>query len=57
MLGHAIAILALGALCAVWVLLQNLVARHDPEQPGVEGGCGNCHGNGECSGAGGCHRE
>jgi hypothetical protein len=41
-----IAISALAAACAGWVVLQRWVARRDPGNPGVarecDGGCGGC---------------
>ena len=46
----AIAALALG--CAGWVLVQRFVARHDPEQPGVEGGDGEGCASGSCGSCG-----
>jgi hypothetical protein len=43
---EALAILALSALCAGWVLLQRWIGRHDPENPGIrrecDGGCAGC---------------
>jgi hypothetical protein len=41
------AVVVCAALCGAWVLVQQFVARRDPCQPGVEGGCGKC-GGGEC---------
>jgi len=37
-----IAVLALGALCASWVIVQRWIAKHDPGQPGVNGKCHSC---------------
>jgi hypothetical protein len=42
---HLLSILGLTALCAVWVLFQLWLKRHDPE---LEKRCHNCAG---------CHRE
>jgi len=43
---EAIAILALSALCAGWVVLQRWIERHDPGNPGIrrdcDGGCAGC---------------
>jgi len=46
MLADFLGVVGLAALCGAWVLVQRFVARHDPEAPGVEGGCGggSCHG-------------
>ena len=46
-----LAILGLGAACALWIVLQRWIARMDPEQPGVEGskGCGMCRAAGASS--------
>ncbi len=35
-------VLGAGLLCAGWVVVQQVVARLDPEQPGVEGKCHSC---------------
>ncbi len=43
LLGHLLAIAALGALCGGWVAVQRWVSRLDPEAPGVEGS-GSCGG-------------
>ena len=50
------AVAALGALCAVWAVLQLWITRRDPGNPGVvrecDGGCGSCTGgerDGRCS--------
>jgi hypothetical protein len=64
MIGHLVAVVALGALCGAWVALQRWVGRLDPEAPGVEGTggcgglraqCGDCHADAE-AGAG-CSRS
>ena len=48
-----IAIAALAAACAGWVVLQRWVARRDPGNPGVnrecDGGCGGCERSGDAS--------
>ena len=36
MLHHVLAVLGLGLACGLWVLFQRWIAKHDPEQPGVE---------------------
>lgn len=43
MLAGGAAVLGLGALCGLWVVFQRWIARMDPGQRGVEGGCGTCH--------------
>lgn len=43
MWGAGVSILGLGALCGLWVVFQRWIGRVDPEQRGVEGGCGSCH--------------
>lgn len=48
LLGDLAGVLAAAALCGAWVLVQTYFARHDPEQPGVEGCCGGCHQQGGC---------
>lgn len=45
------AVVALALITGTWVLVQRLVARSDPDQPGVEGSCHGCRGgcsNGVC---------
>ena len=42
MVGHGLAVLGLAGLCALWVVFQRWIARHDPVQPGVEDRCGSC---------------
>ena len=44
MLNHLIAVLALAALCAAWVLFQSWLKRVDPGARGVEDATG-CSGN------------
>ena len=44
MLKHLIAIIALAALCAGWVLFQRWLKRTDPDARGVEDASG-CSGN------------
>ncbi len=48
MMNEMLAIVALAALCAGWVVLQRWIARHDPGNPGVarecDGTCGSCRG-------------
>ena len=39
---HVIAILALAALCAAWVLFQRWLRRLDPHGRDLEAGCGSC---------------
>ena len=39
---HLLAVLALGALCGAWVLVQRLVERHAPGRAQPTGGCGGC---------------
>lgn len=46
-----LAIVAVALLAGGWAGVQRWVARHDPEQPGVEGSCHGCRGgcsNGVC---------
>lgn len=46
-----LAAVVLALLTGAWVLVQRLVARSDPDQPGVEGSCHGCRGgcsNGVC---------
>lgn len=50
MLADAVAILAVAALCAGWVLFQRWIARLDPELPGIKRSCSGC----AVPGAGGC---
>ena len=40
--------LALGAACALWVLLQRWIARTAPDLPGVERHCSGCPRKGGC---------
>lgn len=49
MLTDAVAILAVAALCAGWVLLQRWIARLDPELPGIKRSCSGCTVPGSCS--------
>jgi hypothetical protein len=66
LLGHLLAIAALGAVCGGWVAVQRWVARRDPQAPGVErsGSCGGLRAEcGECRAEepgrppGGCSRR
>jgi len=52
-----VAVAGLSLLAGAWVLVQQWVGRHDPQQPGVEGSrCGRqC--TGACEGDGECERE
>lgn len=42
MLHDALAILAVAALCAGWVLFQRWMAHVDPELPGIKRSCSGC---------------
>jgi hypothetical protein len=42
MLHDAVAIAAVAALCAGWVLFQRWIARMDPELPGIKRSCSGC---------------
>lgn len=42
MLHDAVAIAAVAALCAGWVLLQRWIAHMDPELPGIQRSCSGC---------------
>jgi hypothetical protein len=42
MTGYLIGIVGCALLCGAWVLVQRFLAEHDPEAPGIEGGCGSC---------------
>ena len=44
-----LAVLAFALLAGAWVAVQRWIARHDPDQPGVEGSCHGCRG--------GCQRD
>jgi hypothetical protein len=37
-----LAIAGLGAVCALWVIVQRAARRLDPHEPGVVRGCGGC---------------
>ncbi|MCB1008345.1 MAG: hypothetical protein KDB94_05550 [Acidobacteria bacterium] len=41
-MGDLVAILALSAVCALWVLVQRWAVRLDPGNPGVVRECGGC---------------
>lgn len=50
MLADALAVLALAALAAGWLLFQRWIARLDPQLPGIRRSCSGCPvpGSGAC---------
>ena len=42
MLSYIISLLALPALCVLWIVFQNWLVKHDPDHQGYKAGCGGC---------------
>jgi hypothetical protein len=46
---YVLPILALAAICGLWIVFQQWIARHMPGVPGIGRRCGRCQRDGACT--------